>query len=104
MGLSESVSISKLKSMELGWFAIDEASEIPKEQFLLFQSRLRRILPGGSRPSYFGILASNPEDCWLKDDFVLGKGGGDYAYFPSLPKDNPYLPEDYVDRLRENIS
>lgn len=101
VGMSEETDIAKLKSMELGAFAIDESSEVPKEQFLLACSRLRRILPNGKKPQYFGLLTSNPEDCWLKDTFVSGKGGADFIFIPSLPTDNPYLPHDYVDRLRE---
>lgn len=101
MGLAEEENVSKLKSMELGWFAIDEASEVPKEHFLLFQSRLRRKLPSGKFPRYYGIMATNPADCWLKDDFVLKAGGEDYVFIPSLPKDNPYLPEDYESQLKK---
>ena len=101
MGLSEEANVSRLKSMELGWFAIDEASEVPKSSFLLFQSRLRRILPNKERPQYFGILATNPDDCWLKDYFIHGEGGEDAVFIPSLPTDNPYLPEDYVEQLKK---
>ena len=100
-GLSEPENVSKLKSMEIGWFAIDEASEVSKEHFLLFQSRLRRRLPDGTLPNFYGLLATNPEDCWLKDDFVLGGGGSDYIFIPSLPRDNPYLPKDYEAMLRK---
>jgi phage terminase large subunit len=102
MGLAEQENISKLKSMELGWFAIDEASEIPKDNFLLFQSRLRRLLPKGGFPPFYGLLASNPDDCWLRDDFVMKGGGEDYAFIPSLPRDNPFLPKDYEIQLRKN--
>jgi len=102
MGLSEQENISKLKSMEIGFFGIDEASEVDKESFLLFQSRLRRRLPNGKFPPYFGLLTSNPDDCWLKDDFVLKGGGEDYVFIPSLPRDNPYLPADYEQQLRKS--
>jgi hypothetical protein len=101
MGMSEAENVSKLKSMELGWFAIDEASEVPKENFLLFQSRLRKRVNDGSFPPFFGLLASNPADCWLKDMFVYNDSP-DYKFIPSLPKDNPYLPGDYEARLRES--
>jgi hypothetical protein len=101
MGMSEMENVSKLKSMELGWFAIDEASEVPKETFLLFMSRLRRRLSNGKFPPFYGIMATNPADCWLKDDFVLGGGGKDFIFVPSLPRDNPYLPPNYEKKLRE---
>ncbi len=99
LGVSESENVNKLKSMELGWFAIDEACEVPKETFLLLQSRLRRRLPDNTFPPYYGLLASNPSDCWLKDDFVLSESP-DFVFIPSLPKDNPFLPPDYESRLR----
>lgn len=102
MGMSEMENVSKLKSMEIGWFVVDEASEIPQETFLLFQSRLRRRLFNNEFPPFYGLLASNPADCWLKDMFVLGQGGKDYIFIPSLPRDNPYLPVDYERRLRES--
>jgi len=100
MGVAEQENISKMKSMEIGFFCLDEACEIPKDTFLLLQSRLRRRLPNGGFPLYFGLLASNPEDCWLKDDFVSRQGGSDYVFIPSLPKDNPFLPKDYEAKLR----
>ena len=100
-GLSEPENVEKLKSMEIGFFGMDEASEIPKEHFLLFQSRLRRRLPSGIFPPYYGLLTSNPDDCWLKDDFVLNGGGSDYIFIPSLPRDNPFLPPDYEKQLRK---
>lgn len=101
MGMSEEENVSKLKSMEIGWFAIDESSEVPKEVFLLFQSRLRRRLPDYTFPPFYGLLSSNPADCWLKDMFVVS-ADKDYSFIPSLPKDNPYLPKDYERRLRKS--
>ena len=101
MGLAEEQSVSKLKSMELGAFLFDEASEIPFEIFLMAQSRLRRVLPRGGTPRYFGLLASNPDDCWLKDYFLLGEGGDDAVFIPALPRDNNYLPAGYEEQLRK---
>jgi len=100
MGMDEEGNVSKLKSMEIGFFCIDEASEIPKDTFLLFQSRLRKKMSNGQFPPFYGLLASNPEDCWLKDDFVTS-ADADFKFVPSLPRDNPYLPSDYEKRLRK---
>ena len=97
-GLGDDLNaIDKLKSMELGWFAIDEASETTESFFLMLGSRLRLKLPG---IKYFGILASNPDPGWLKHRFVDQKLP-DHIFIPALPKDNPDLPDGYVDRLRE---
>jgi phage terminase large subunit len=86
----------KLKSLELGWFAIDEASEVSKAAFQILVSRLRWKPAQGK---YFGLLASNPEQCWIKEDFIDAPKP-DHCYFPLLPKDNPYLPPEYIPNLR----
>jgi hypothetical protein len=90
-------AIERLKSMELGWFGIDEASETSEKFFLMLSSRLRLKLPG---IKYFGIMATNPDPGWLKQRFINRKDPN-HIFIPALPKDNPHLPKDYVDRLRE---
>ncbi len=89
-------SIEKLKSMELGWFAIDEASETTESFFFMLTSRLRMKLPG---IRYFGIFGSNPSPGWLKHRFIDQKLE-DHVFIPALPTDNPDLPEGYIDRLK----
>ena len=97
-GLGDDLNaIDKLKSMELGWFAIDEASETTEAFFLMLGSRLRLQLPG---IKYFGLLASNLDPGWLKPRFIDQKLP-DHIFIPALPKDNPDLPDGYVDRLKE---
>lgn len=96
-GLGDDVSaIEKLKSMELGWYAIDEASETSEKFFLMLASRLRLKLPD---IRYFGLLASNPDPGWLKYRFI-DKKQDDHLFVPALPRDNPHLPPDYVARLQ----
>jgi len=89
--------IDRLKSMELGFFAIDEASETSEAFFLMLASRLRIRLPG---IRYFGLLASNPDPGWLKRRFIDQKLPN-HLFVPALPKDNPCLAPGYVERLRE---
>jgi len=97
-GLGDDINaIERLKSMELGWFGIDEASETSEKFFLMLASRLRLKLPG---IKYFGIMATNPDPGWLKQRFI-DRHDPNHVFIPALPKDNPHLPKDYVDRLRE---
>jgi predicted phage terminase large subunit-like protein len=90
----------KLKSLNLGAYAIDEASEASDELFLMLNSRLRLKVPG---IRYFGLLASNPEPGWLKDRFVepqlSAEPLSDHVFIQALPKDNPHLPEGYLESL-----
>jgi len=88
-------AIDKLKSMELGWFAIDEASETTENYFLMLCSRLRLQRPD---IRYFGIMGTNPDPGWLKHRFIDQKLDN-HIFVPALPRDNPGLPEDYVKQL-----
>lgn len=97
-GLGDDIrAIEGLKSMEIGWFAIDEASETSENFFLMLSSRLRLQLPG---IKYFGIMGSNPDPGWLKRRFI-DQQLADHEFIPALPTDNPNLPDGYVERLRE---
>lgn len=91
---------TKINSMELGWFGIDQAEEVSEKQFLLLAGRLR-LLINGIKPKYKGLLTCNPDPGWLRDRFIEGNKP-DHRFVPALPKDNAkYLPTDYEDKLRE---
>ena len=90
--------VDRIKSMDLGWFGIDEASETQEDFFLMLCSRLR--IRAGSRIRYRGCLTSNPEDGWVKRRFI-DSPTADCSFIPSLAVDNPFLPKDYVERLEE---
>lgn len=89
-------SEERLRSFDLGWFAIDEASETEERYFLTLASRLRLKVPG---IRYFGLLATNPDQGWIKARFI-DKKLPDHVFIPALPADNPHLPAGYVERLR----
>lgn len=78
----------KLRSLEIGAFFVDEASEISEDVFVTLISRMR--LKGVTRRA--GILASNPamKSHWLYKRFVENPGE-DYAVFNSTAYDNPHL-------------
>lgn len=88
--------------MELGWFAIDEATEVPKEYFDMLKTRLRLRLPDGSFPRYRGLLASNPAEGWVKETFI-DQQLPNHAFIQSLPYDNPHLPPGYIEDLIQDL-
>lgn len=90
-------AIDRLKSMDLGWFGIDQAEETSESHFYLLASRLRLNLP---KIQYKGLMTANPAPGWVKFRFVEQKLT-DHAFIPALPRDNPYLPADYESNLRE---
>jgi len=90
-------AIDRLKSMELGWFFIDQAEETSEGHFFLLASRLRLSAPS---VRYKGLLTANPAPGWVKHRFIEQKLE-DHKFIPSLPKDNPFLPADYEASLRK---
>lgn len=119
-------NFNKIKSLNLAWYGIDEASEIDQEINRMMKSRLRqsskkplenweKVVKGGRTfyiPRYFGLYASNPEPCWLKTDFVPEDDDVDlnapyyakpnHCFIRSLPSDNPYNPPNYEEDLMQD--
>ncbi len=88
--------VDRLKSLELGWFGIDEASETAEQYFLILISRLRHKTKDGTPMRYKALLTSNPEPGWVRTRFLEEKPR-DHRFIASLPSDNPHLPEGYVE-------
>jgi len=99
MGLGSPEEKQKLGSMELAVICIDEASEVDLDVFLMACNRIERwVLPNGVRPPYYMLLASNPANNWLKEYFIDNPKDG-FIFIQALPKDNPYLSENYIKDL-----
>ncbi|MFH2075085.1 MAG: hypothetical protein ABIJ57_07020, partial [Pseudomonadota bacterium] len=115
----ETKDVASLMSANLGWLALDEASEIPYDFYLMTSAAVGRcILPNGFMPPGKIFWASNPGPGWLGERFPVGpepariqteivdRDGNkrmiNRAFIPALPKDNPHLPPDFEARLRES--
>lgn len=97
-GLGDSVSgLQRLSSMSLGFAAIDQAEETTETHFNMLAGRLRLNIP---KIHYKILLTCNPSPGWVKQKFVEQKLP-DHVFIQSLPKDNPYLPDDYESGLRK---
>lgn len=93
----DKAGLTRITSMTLGWFGIDQADETTEQHFNMLAGRLRLIRP---RIHYKGLLTCNPAPGWLKQKFIEQKLD-DHIFIQSLPKDNPYLPSDYESGLRK---
>jgi hypothetical protein len=105
MGLRPSAknnALDRLKSLELGCFAIDEATEVEKQYFDLLKTRLSLRLPDGSLPLYRGLLAGNPEPGWVAETFVE-QDTPDHEFIPALPAENPHIPPDYIEQQKQDL-
>lgn len=96
-GLGDDKSaIDRLKSMELGWWGIDQAEETTEAFFNMLVTRLRLPLPG---IVYKGLLTANPSPGWLRSRFIEERLEG-HAFIPAKAGDNPHLPAGYIEELR----
>ena len=97
-GLASNEDRDKLKSMELTFGFVDEASDVEQLSARMLEASCHR------QPEFadlsFVLYASNPEPCWLQMDFIDEPKAG-RTFVPALPADNPYLDAHYVDHLRE---
>ena len=91
--------LDRYKSLELGWFFIDEASETTEDMWLTLCGRLRL-----KDVRLCGMLATNPtsRNHWIYKRFVVDQPKG-YELFRSKTLDNiEHLPPGYIDQLRAN--
>ena len=100
-GLGSNEDRDKVKSMNITFAFVDEASDVDQISARLLEARCGR--QPGFEPYAFALYASNPEPCWLQTDFIDAAKPG-RAYVQALPTDNPYRGEGYLDHLRETYS
>lgn len=106
--------LNALKNQNLGFVAFDQAEEISYDAFIWAGTRLRLAhIPYRPR-----LLSANPGPGWVKKIFIdriqpsiddtperplkccVGQErclAGRHRFVPALPKDNPHLPDGYVE-------
>ena len=92
--------LARLSSMTLGWFGIDQAEETTETHFNMLAGRLRLKLPGLQGNARKALCTCNPAPGWVKQKWVEQQLDN-HVFIQSLPKDNPFLPEDYEPELRK---
>ena len=100
----DTVSEAELKSLNLGWFFIDQAEEISLPVVRVLMSRLRL----NSVPNRYGFFSCNPEpgswiDTMFKTPFDAETLDRDFFYLDSTTYDNPYNPPEYVEDLKRQF-
>lgn len=92
----------KIKSMEVGWFWIDEATECKKDSFEILQSRLSLA----SVPNHYGFLTTNPDSLtnWVYDFFYEQPSFEKKTIETNTYQMRDVLPEGYIESLERNLS
>ena len=100
-GLDNKKVVRKFNSAEYGFIALDQAEEIEEDKLTELRLTLRRSIKGVHLP-FKELYTANPADCWLKDEFVLGRNKR-FIFLPSLPSDNSFLPDSYVPNMEHTL-
>jgi PBSX family phage terminase large subunit len=85
-------NLERIKSLNLGFFGLDEATEISESTFMMLVTRLRR--KGVPKKYRKGMITANPEAGWIKRRFI-DQTLGNHIFVQANAGDNPYLPSDY---------
>lgn len=99
--------LNRFRGLECNGFGLEEVNELREETFNKCIERAGTWLHGGNiKPLIFSTC--NPTNGWVKDIFynrwVENKLPPTWEYIPSLITDNNYLPHDYVDNLKANMT
>jgi len=100
-GLDNGDVVNKFNSAEYGFFFIDQAEEVDRDQIGELRATFRLIINGVKIPGK-GLFTANPAQSFLKEEF-LQNPTPDRKYVQALPTDNHYLGNEYVEILRDSF-
>lgn len=98
--------LMRFHGLEINGAALDEIPELQEATFDKVIERSGSHITGEFVP--IKILATaNPNASWVRnriyEPWREGKLPNSYAYIPAKITDNPYVPQDYIDSLKENL-
>lgn len=96
-GLDDRAKINKFNSAEFAFFGLDQGEETERDDVSVLQAALRLVYKG-IVPPYKQLFTANPDECWLKEDFI-DNPLPNYHFVPALWSDNPHLPPNYSQTL-----
>ena len=92
----DKVSEQEIKSLNLGFFAIDQAEQVTEPVYLALKGRLRR-----KDCSNQGIMSSNPANTWLFREFKQDSKDENLLIETSTYDNKGNLPEAYIKDLEK---
>lgn len=92
----DAISEFELRSMNLTWFYVDQAEEIPEEVFLALVGRIGRSKETVGKPS--GWITVNPAPGWVKEHFKTNPWP-ETSLYEATTMDNPHTNRSYIDTL-----
>lgn len=98
---TKDADFNKIKSLELTCAFVDEVNELAEGAFNTLMTRVGRCNTNGE--PMFIFMTCNPAQNWVKtrfyDKWQAGTLQKPYLFEQALPKDNPFLPKEYLESL-----
>jgi hypothetical protein len=95
-------NFDSLAGLEISCAVIEEASQVTRTAYNIVKSRIRfKLNEYGLVPKI--LMTTNPSQGFIKKEFYIpyteGTLPNNIKFIPSLPLDNPHLPQSYIDML-----
>ena len=95
-------NFDSLAGLEITCAVIEESSQVTRTAYNIVKSRIRfKLNEYGLVPKI--LMTTNPSQGFLKKEFYIPYTEGslpeNIQFVPSLPLDNPHLPQSYIDML-----
>ena len=103
---SQDKNLTRFDGLETNFFLLEECQEIQKKTFEKCKLRVgRHIMQKGKRqPPRLILMTCNPSQNWTKDLFhnpsLEGSLQNSYFYKRALMSDNPDLPSEYIEAMK----
>ena len=98
--------LNRWRGLETNWFMADEINEFQELSFYKMIERTGSyVMKAGHNPHPLIIGTCNPTQGWVKqlvyDPWKKGELRPDWLYIPAKITDNPYLPPEYIESLKQ---
>lgn len=99
--------LNRFRGLEINGGGIDEINECHEETFIKIIERSGSWTHAEGNPPICILGSCNPANNWVKekiyDRWKEGKLPPKWAYVPAKITDNPHIPQDYIQSLKENM-
>jgi hypothetical protein len=102
---SEDKDLNRFRGLEVNGAGLDEVNELQEATFYKVQERIGSWNSAKGNPPIVCLATCNPANNWVKEiiykRYKEGTLPEKWSYIPSKITDNPYIPKEYLESLKE---
>jgi len=102
---SEDKDLNRFRGLEVNGAGLDEVNELQEATFYKVQERIGSWNQAKGAPPIVCLATCNPANNWVKEVIYKRYKDGTlpekWSYIPSKITDNPYIPKEYLESLKE---